>query len=118
MDDRINRLKKTDIEAIVNRDDIESRDGYTRGYSQNTSKIKLCTLYNYKGQGNYGMCWAASVASIVNYIKGSNISAATVCKKMNIGYNDGATPGQAQLALMKYGVDYNLILPILCLLQL
>lgn len=64
-------------------------------------------LYNAKGQGNYGMCWAASVATIVNYLKGNNITAKQVCNKMGIGYNEGGTINDKQKALKKYSINYN-----------
>lgn len=53
----------------------------------------------------HGMCWAASVASIVNYKLGENITAADVCNLMNIGYDTGANGNTASLALNIYGVS-------------
>lgn len=87
--------------------DEDSVDMYTKKYSTNTSNTKICSLYNQQNQGNYGNCWAAACATIINYEKGKNYSATTICDKMNVGYNDGATIGVAQLALQEYGVQYN-----------
>lgn len=53
-------------------------------------------LQNSKGQGNYGLCWAAAVATITNYMQDKNISAKNVADKMKIGYNTGATLSEAQ----------------------
>lgn len=70
-------------------------------------KDKMLKLYNAKGQGNYDRCWAASVATIANYLKGSNVSAANVCDIMNISYNAGGSIIDKQNALKKYGISYN-----------
>lgn len=53
----------------------------------------------------HGMCWAASVASIVNYVMGENVTAVDVCDKMNVGYDDGANGATACDALNSYGVS-------------
>lgn len=86
-------------------------ESYIPKFSTNTSNsfscFKTMKLYNAKGQGNYGMCWAASVATIVNYLKGSNITAKQVCNKMGIGYNEGGTINDKQKALKKYSINYN-----------
>lgn len=63
-------------------------------------------LQNSKGQGNYGLCWAAAVATITNYMQDKNISAKNVADKMKIGYNTGATLSEAQDALRKYGLYF------------
>lgn len=42
-----------------------------------------------------GMCWAASVATIVRYMKGNSyLTAYNVCDKMGIDYDKGGTPAQ------------------------
>lgn len=100
------RFKKVDV--TKNLETTKNiKDKYSRSFSTDTYTIKTCALYNEKGQGRYEDCWAASVATIVNYIKGSNISAINVCDKMKIGYNIGATIGEVQLALNKYDISYN-----------
>ena len=65
-----------------------------------------CNIKKFMKQGDYYLCWAASVATIVNYKKNRNISAKTVANAMKIGYNDGATPLQTEKALNKYGLTY------------
>lgn len=58
--------KKVDIEACV-------QAGKNIIDSSNVAVSELgyfyLGIYNSKGQGNYGLCWAASVATIVNYMK-------------------------------------------------
>ncbi len=68
------------------------------------------TLSNPQGQGSYGMCWAASVATIVNFVfasTNSNVTAKDVCAKEGIGWNDGATIQQKRQALYDYKIWYN-----------
>lgn len=99
-------FKKTDINKIT----ITSKnrkDTYTPAFSSSTTNSKICSLYNSKGQGNYGLCWAATVATICNYRKGTNLSASTIADGMNIGYDDGANIYEAQQALKNNGVQYN-----------
>lgn len=99
-------FKKTDINKIT----ITSKnrkDTYTPAFSSSTTSSKICSLYNSKGQGNYGLCWAATVATICNYRKGTNLSASTIADGMNIGYGDGANIYEAQQALKNNGVQYN-----------
>lgn len=99
-------FKKTDISKIT----ITSKnrkDTYTPAFSSSTTSSKICSLYNSKGQGNYGLCWAATVATICNYRKGTNLSASTIADGMNIGYDDGANIYEAQQALKNHGVQYN-----------
>ncbi|MCR5792233.1 MAG: hypothetical protein K6G65_03615 [Lachnospiraceae bacterium] len=81
-------------------------DGYAKEFSVNNDNEKVLKLHNKKGQGNYGLCWAASCATIINYEKGKNYSAFGVADKMGIGYNSGANIAEVQLALQKYGVNY------------
>lgn len=113
--------KKQDISGIntrfvkVNTENIEitednQYDTYTPGFSTSTSSQKICSLYNKQGQGSYGLCWAASVATICNYLNGTNVTAKNVADKMGIGYNEGGGLYDAQLALSKYGVQYNNVL--------
>lgn len=64
------------------------------------------TLHNPMGQYNYGMCWAACVATVVNYKKNYSINPFEVCNKMSIGYNEGGTEYNIRDALSKYSVDY------------
>ena len=67
------------------------------------------SLHKPMGQYGYGMCWAAAVATVVNYKKTSAVSAFEVCNRMGIGYNKGGTIFDEQAALSKYGVNYGKI---------
>ncbi|MDE5782329.1 MAG: hypothetical protein K2I03_12770 [Lachnospiraceae bacterium] len=67
-----------------------------------------CNIKKFMKQGNYNLCWAASVATIVNYKKGRNISAKTVANAMKKGYDDGATVAETEKALNKYSLTYKM----------
>lgn len=83
------------------------KETYSPSYSFNVTSGsdvgKIFSLHNKKGQGNLPICWAASVATIVNYRKGSNLSAKDVCDKMKTGYN-GASIDTKLNALHEYGL--------------
>ena len=100
------RFVKVDTEHISITDE-NIKDKYTPSINVVSNDSKQCVLYNKKGQGNYGLCWAASVATICNYLNGSNITAKNVADEMNIGYEEGAWLYDAQRALNAYGVVYN-----------
>lgn len=56
-----------------------------------------------------GMCWAASVATIVRYMKGNNtLTASDICHLMGIDYDVGGTLDDMLNALTKYGLSYRL----------
>lgn len=63
-------------------------------------------LHNPRGQYEYGMCWAAAVATVVNYKQQSGITAFEVCNRMGRDYNRGGTIYDEQDALSKYNVTY------------
>lgn len=78
---------------------------YTPSFSVDTSSSKICSMNNkLKGQGNYNLCWAATVASIVNYRKGTNWSAYDVANLMGISFNSGASLQESYDALKKFGL--------------
>lgn len=101
----INRFQKTDVKHIMI-NEANQRDTYTPSFSSSTSSSKICSLYNKKGQGNYGLCWAAAVATICNYRRGTNIAPKAVANEMNVDYEKGTTPYKAQQALNRFGVSY------------
>lgn len=74
------------------------------------SKVtKKCNITNFVSQGNYNLCWASAVATIVNYKNGTGIfgiNATRVADRMGIGYNTGATLAQTRSALALYGLSY------------
>ncbi len=53
-----------------------------------------------------GLCWAASVATIVNYMQGTNVTAMQVSDKMGIPYGDGTNIDGEQKALALYGINF------------
>lgn len=98
-----NRFISADISYSISLDNPEiDVDNYTSSFSENTTKAKVCSLYNKKGQGSYGMCWAASMSTIVNYLSGLNVQPKLMCDNMLIGYDSGATIGQARTAMTHY----------------
>lgn len=85
----MDELKKTDLNLLVSHNfevkyapqvvDVEIGTG------------KKCELYYRQTQGNYGLCWAASIATIANYLNGTNYTAMQIADKEGIGYNKGIT---------------------------
>lgn len=65
----------------------------------------------YVGDTQYGLCWAATVASIVRFEKSStygSLTAQNVADYMKIGYDDGGTNSEAKEALAYYlGSSYS-----------
>lgn len=65
----------------------------------------------YVGDTQYGLCWAATVASIVRFEKSStygSLTAQNVADYMKIGYDDGGTNSEAKEALAHYlGSSYS-----------
>ena len=84
---------------------VQIEEAYSPSFSSNTSTNKTCKLYNAQGQGDLPICWAASVATIVNYRKGTSITAKNVCDKMDTGYV-GVNIDKKKSALAKYGLSY------------
>lgn len=79
---------------------------YSPGYTDELGYY-YCNLSGAQGQGNYGLCWAASAATIINYRRGSSYTAKNIADTMGIGYNSGATINQMASALCQYGLDYS-----------
>lgn len=91
--------------SVVNEKDIVSgAQGFS---SKQYNIIRLNTNKCTVPQGNYGLCWASSVATTVryrNFSKYSKLTAKQVADKMRIGYNEGGTIYDMRNALTKYGV--------------
>lgn len=77
------------------------------GKSVNESDYKRCKLYKERGQGNYGMCWAASCATIINYLRGTAYKSKGICKSQDKKLNEGASIQEKQETLEDYGVKYS-----------
>lgn len=71
-----------------------------------------CSITNFVRQNELPICWAATVATIVNYKKGLSLTAETVATQMDEDYNDpdypGAPPSVTLAALSEYNLDYEL----------
>ena len=84
---------------------FELKAGYTPIMKGNT-----CHLYNPVGQGPYNLCWAASVATIVNYRNGTNLTAMNVANAEGVGYNSGGLLTNVVNSLHRYGLtDYSAV---------
>lgn len=64
-----------------------------------------CNLENAQSQNFLPICWAASVATVVNYVNGTNITATQVCDSINHSYT-GGYPADCKAALKRYGLNY------------
>lgn len=101
-----NHFVKTDVKNIkITHENINAM--YKPSFSSSTSSSTVCSLYHKKGQGNYALCWAACVATIRNYRKGTNSTAKEVADAVDVAYDEGAPLGIAHLALNNLGVAYN-----------
>lgn len=88
---------------------VEKENNNIQPYSNPVSPTGTKYLSNYPivhqriGSTQYGMCWAATVASIVRFEgKSSTLTAQQVCNRMGIGYDDGGTLENARAALAIY----------------
>lgn len=101
----MNDIKKFNVDDAAeyanNADIVES---YSPSFSTSTDTSKVCSLYNARGQQG-DTCWAASVATIVNYREGTNYSDYDVCDKIGVGY-EGANIDTKLNALKAYGLNY------------
>lgn len=99
--DAVVNMEKVDVETVSEKKEAL---GYSPGFTSELGYYYL-NLYNGQGQGRYDLCWAATVATIVNYLQGKNQTAKNVADKIGIGYV-AATDEQMRAALKKYGVSY------------
>lgn len=88
---------------------VEKENNNIQPYSNPVSPTGTKYLSNYPivhqriGSTQYGMCWAATVASIVRFEgKSSTLTAQQVCNRIGIGYDDGGTLENARAALAIY----------------
>ncbi len=104
-----NHMQKKEVINVAqiqrNTEDIDIIEGYTPSFSTSTSTAKICSLYNAKGQESLPICWAASVATIVNYRLGKNYTAKNVCDKIGTGYV-AKDINVKQKALKAYNISY------------
>lgn len=67
---------------------------------------KQLTLHNPRGQYTYNMCWASTVATIVNYRTDSAYTGFDVCNRIGRGYDAGGSIYHMQDAMSVLGVKY------------
>lgn len=120
--DRIERLAKLNIEFekipqyndVLRFVDLSSTSYSSSMISTNSIfgndafQTYKCNIKNFVMQGKYNLCWAATVATIVNYKKSTNLTAKNVADTMNISYNSGATIFQTYMAFHRYGILYGI----------
>lgn len=68
-------------------------------------QLNKCNITNFVRQ-EYGNCWAASVATIVNYKKSMNLSAGDVSYAMGMSWYLGGDVNNVRDALKYYGLSY------------
>lgn len=75
------------------------------------TESESCSITNFVEQGNYNICWAACVATIVNYKNGRALTAADVAAEMGHNYTlpgyTGASLEDTISALSFYSLTYN-----------
>jgi hypothetical protein len=111
MNDIIKKIKGTDLKEknIFNKDEsivinFSSINNSELNYS--SSKFLNVPIVNQKDPDGIpnNMCWAADVASIVNYKNGRNLTAINVCDTMGYQYNQGGNAYDTQYALNHYSI--------------
>lgn len=97
------RAKK---EAIYNKiNDYVLSDKKCKSNTKNLMGKEL-TLHNPRGQYTYNMCWASTVATIVNYRTDSAYTGFDVCNRIGRGYDAGGNIYHMQDAMSVLGVKY------------
>lgn len=104
VENKMSSLKKFNVKMVNMLKCTKAK--YSPGYSTSTSTAKIALLNNAQGQGPYGLCWAASVATVTNYIYGTNYTAKNVADAQGIDYEVGAKPTEMQKALEYYTITY------------
>lgn len=102
---QLKRLKKARTDLTTD-DKNECCGAYSPSFSTSTSTAKIMKLHNKQSQGNYGLCWAATVATIVNYIYGKDYTAMEIADLNNVGYDEGGSLALMKNALSKCLVTY------------
>ena len=76
---------------------------------QRSTQVNISCNVNYVTQNPYkNLCWAASVACIANYKKGTSLDAATVARNYHgsTNFDRGILPNGLPVILWDYGLDY------------
>jgi len=107
----VENMEAVDVEKMKEKSNncIVDEYSYTPKYSYNqtsgSTTGKICALYNQQYQGDLPICWASTVATIVNYRKGIYITGKDVCDAMFTGYV-GKNVTVATEALQHWGCNY------------
>ncbi len=109
---RINKKQFDELDISLNTVDINSRIHdendvleYAPGFYIDTDNSKKCSLYNARGQGGNKLCWAASAATIINYIKGRSVTTMDVARAANV-VNEGASLSVTRKTMEKFDLFY------------
>lgn len=98
-------LRKVNVKTKISNYSSDRLEMYAPSFSTSTSTSKVMALYNAQGQGDTPLCWAASVATIVNYIYGTSYTAQDVADSQEKSTSAGNIDDK-QVALEYYGVTY------------
>lgn len=103
----IQEVKNISNNSIINKSAL----GYTPGFTFNTAtQVALNTYGYYKNQMyngiQWGMCWAACVASVYNYRTGGSLEAYQVCEALEMDLDLGGTIYDIQKGLKNYNIVY------------
>lgn len=91
--------------------DLETGKGFSSIFRAKTQTYYGTQAYykcdvKYVSQSKFNICWAASIACIVNYLKGTNLTALEVAQSNGINLNNGLSAEGQEAILRKYGVAY------------
>lgn len=103
------KMKPININQRIQNTYKSTLEGYMPSYNLDRTSGsdvgRICSLYNAQGQGNLPICWAATVATIVNYRLGTSHTAKDVCDLEGTGYK-AASIDVKKAALKDYGLTY------------
>ena len=101
----IEQMQKIDTNDINNqRNNMICKSG---GFLSNTNKnVILDYFHGSVGQGPHGLCWAASMASIINFIKDTNYTAINIADMYGIGYDIGANIDSVETYFKDFNIYY------------
>lgn len=108
--DKVKKIKNTYAIRSINTSENFANISGAQGFSvKNACQTKLNTSGCLVPQGSLNICWAASVATTVRYLKYDkykNLTATQVCDAIGVSYTANNIDAQ-QKALKKYGINYN-----------
>lgn len=101
--------------AVQGIDTVSLSQNTSLGYERNNQDMQRTTPTNFSCNVSYvtqhpynNLCWAASVASIVNYVNGTSLDAATVAKKYygNTNFDQSINRDNLTEKIQGYGLKY------------